>query len=166
MTTRMAGTLRRMRDRADEHIVNTFVCEASFTLSAARIDWARLGKQRLEVAQMLRALTGGTRGWANHPAVLAWAGHDRALAEFGLACHREWIARGYKDTTMGRLADYAAALPDTGRPWWVGDPDYLAHVRSVLVAKDPAWYGQWWPGVAPLDGVQWWPTPDRKDAAA
>jgi hypothetical protein len=146
--------------------VNTFICERSFSLSASRLDWRRLGKQRLEVAQMMRALTGGMRGWASHPAVLAWTGHERAMAEFGLACHWEWISRGYQDTTMGRLADCTATLPDTGRPWWIGDPTYLAHVRAVLVAKDPGWYGQWWPGVEPLDGAQWWPAADRQGVAA
>jgi hypothetical protein len=145
--------------------VNTFVCEAAFPASAARLDRQRLGKQRLEVAQMLRALRGETRGWANHPAVLAWTGHERALADFGLACHDEWIRRGYLDTTRGRLADMAATLPDTGVPWWIGDPTYLEHVRGVLVAKDPGHYGPYWPDVQPATGPQWWPTPAQPAAA-
>ena len=40
--------------------MNTFVCEADFAQAAARLDWRRLGKERLEVAQMLRALSGET----------------------------------------------------------------------------------------------------------
>ena len=139
--------------------MNTFVTDPDFALAARSLSRGHLGKRRLEVWQMLRALTGQTRGWANHPAVVAWTGHARALAGFGLACHTEWIARGYVDTTRGRLADLAATLPDAGAPWWVGDPAYTAHVRSVLVGKDPAWYGPQWPDVPPLDGPQWWPSP-------
>lgn len=137
--------------------MNTFVCEPTFEASARSLCRPRLGKQRLEVWQMLRALTGATRGWVNHPAVRMWAGHERALAEFGLACHREWISRGYQDTTMDRLAALAETLPDTGNPWWVGDPDYLRSVRSVLITKDPTHYQPLWPDVAP--GLPaYWPT--------
>ena len=93
--------------------MNTFVTDPDFALAARSLSRGHLGKRRLEVWQMLRALTGQTRGWANHPAVVAWTGHARALAGFGLACHTEWIARGYVDTTRGRLADLAATLPDT-----------------------------------------------------
>jgi hypothetical protein len=144
--------------------VNTFVCEPTFHDAAFRLDRARLGKQRLEVWQILQALTGASTGWAKHPAVLAWTGHERALARFGLACHDEWIRRRYQDTTRGRLAAYAETLPDTGDPWWIGDPTYLTHVRAVLVAKDPDWYGPQWPDVGPLDGPQWWPTVAARDA--
>lgn len=141
--------------------MNTFVCEPTFAASARSLDWRRLGRQRGEVWQMLQALLGVSAGWSRHPAVQAWRGREKALAEFGLACHDEWLARGYRDTTRPRLAELAASLPDTGAPWWVGDPAYLAHVRGILVSKDPAWYGPRWPGVEAVTGGQWWPAPEE-----
>jgi hypothetical protein len=139
--------------------LNTFVCEPYFGLAAHRLDRARLGKQRIEVWQILQALAGLSPGWARHPAVLAWAGHEHSLAQFGLACHDEWISRGYRDTTRRRLVSYVRSFPDTGDPWWVGDPTYLAHIRAVLITKDLEWYGPLWPDVVPLEGPQRWPTP-------
>jgi hypothetical protein len=75
------------------------------------------------------------------------------------------LARGYQDTTRGRLYDLHATLPDTGMPWWVGYPTYLEHVRGVLMVKDPAWYGPLWPNIRPAAGPQWWPAPDQPTAA-
>lgn len=50
--------------------MQTFLPYPSFAESARVLDRQRLGKQRVEVLQLLRALTGQTKGWANHPAAL------------------------------------------------------------------------------------------------
>jgi hypothetical protein len=65
--------------------VQTFLPLPDFAESAAVLDRQRLGKQRVEVLQLLGALTGQRPGWVNHPAARMWRGHERALARYGLA---------------------------------------------------------------------------------
>lgn len=79
--------------------MNTLLPYRDFTQSAACLDRQRLGKQRVEVLQILRALNGETTAWRNHPAVRMWEGHVPSLVCYGVAVCREWIGRGYKDTT-------------------------------------------------------------------
>jgi len=84
--------------------MQTFVPEGiDFKLTAIKLDYRRLGKQRVEAWQILNTLTGESQGWRNHPAVKMWQGYDVALAMYGLSMCREWIARGYKDTMFDRF---------------------------------------------------------------
>jgi hypothetical protein len=124
--------------------VNTFLPYSSFDRCARALDTRRLGKQRVEAFQILRTLLGISKGWKTHPAVLMWRGHERALADYGLAICREWIRRGYTDTVAGKIAALTADLPDTGRPAWTRSRRlHLSH-RSNLVRKDAAHYGKFW----------------------
>ena len=50
--------------------VQTFLPYPDFERSARTLDPKRLGKQRVETIQVVRALTRPGYGWANHPAVL------------------------------------------------------------------------------------------------
>lgn len=65
--------------------MQTFLPYADFAASAAVLDKPRLGKQRVEALQVLRALTYPTYGWKRHPAVRMWAGFERGVAAYGLA---------------------------------------------------------------------------------
>ena len=84
--------------------MQTFLPYPSFAESARVLDRARLGKQRVETYQILRANAGLTRGWVHHPAAVMWRGHSAALAEYGAAMCREWIERGYNDTLLDKIA--------------------------------------------------------------
>lgn len=130
--------------------MNTFLPAASFDLSAEYLDRRRLGKQRVEVVQMLDALTGVKAGWRNHPATRAWAGHEHALARYGLACVGAWVARGYRDTRRPLLLAVLEQQPDTGLPSWVGDASVHAQYRRLLLRKDHDHYSQFEWGEAPL----------------
>ncbi len=136
-------------------VVQTFVPFADFAASAAHLDRARLGKQRVEVLQIVRALAGETRGWVNHPATRMWRGYERALIRYGLAVCREWRRRGYKDTCAGKIAVYRTQFPRGPLPpWWHG-PIHASH-RSALLAKDPEFYGRYgWRD--PVGGAYVWP---------
>jgi hypothetical protein len=68
--------------------VQTFVPYADFAATARVLDTKRLGKQRVEVIQIVRALTVPGYAWASHPAVLMWKGHEEALGRYGLAMRR------------------------------------------------------------------------------
>ena len=70
--------------------MQTFLPEVTFTASAKALDNKRLGKQRVEVLQLLRALSGESKGWVNHPACKMWHGFEMALAVYGLAICDEW----------------------------------------------------------------------------
>ena len=89
-----------------EELLNmqTFLPFPSFEESAASLDYRRLGKQRLEAWQILKALRGEARGWAGHPAVRMWRGHEASLARYGIAVCREWVSRSYADSMLGRLS--------------------------------------------------------------
>ena len=52
--------------------MQTFVPFADFEKSMRTLDSKRLGKQRVEVIQIVRALTVPGYAWSSHPAVLMW----------------------------------------------------------------------------------------------
>lgn len=118
------------------------------------LDRARLGKQRVEALQVLRAVTIPTYGWRNHPAAKMWRGFVPALAEYALVMTDEWINRGHADTVREQLLEF------TGEPVvlppWFGDPEFHRSHQSNLVRKDPEFYGPRFPGV-PDDLPYVWP---------
>lgn len=121
--------------------MQTFLPHDSFIESARCLDRQRLGKQRVEVKQILNALEGNSKGWVNHPATKMWRGYEPALAAYGWACCAEWIERGYKDTLQPFFLERIPS-PDTWvLPEWFGGPIHSTH-RQVLLHKDFEWYSQ------------------------
>lgn len=130
-------------------MVNTFLPYASFARSARVLDRQRLGKQRVEVLQLLKALHGETKGWVNHPAAVMWRGHEAALCNYGLFICDEWISRGYNDTCRNKIRAYFPLAKPTGArqlfeigllPWWFGWKAFHASHRSNLKRKAPDLY--------------------------
>jgi hypothetical protein len=152
----------------EEERVQTFVPYADFASTARVLDTKRLGKQRVEVIQIVRALTVPGYAWSSHPAVLMWKGYEEALGSYGLAMCDEWLGRGFGDTCAGTIrADLATAgvvqlrdfdtLRDAGAlPPWLADEDVQRSHRSALVRKDPAHYTDEFPDV-PADLPYVWP---------
>lgn len=139
--------------------MQTFLPYLSFSHSAAVLDWRRLGKQRLEVVQILRALAGETKGYRNHPATLMWEGHARCLVAYGLAICHEWILRGYRDSQTEVICHLGTKFPlgyEADRPSWLGNSRFHRAHKSNLVRKDPDFYGRIWPGM-PDDLPYIWP---------
>lgn len=119
--------------------MQTFLPYESFQASAMSLDRQRLGKQRVENLQIMKALVGLTKGWSNHPAVRMWRGHEDWLLEYQRAICEEWTSRGYKDTCL----DKTAAITPPGHsdyPRWLGRPDFHKSHRLNLMRKDPSWY--------------------------
>jgi hypothetical protein len=121
--------------------MQTFLPYPCFAKSASVLDRQRLGKQRLEVTQILRALRGESKGWTNHPVVLAWRGYENALAHYGLAVCDEWVGRGYKDTRRPIIESCLEDGHSTCPPWF-GVPALHSAYRRRLLRKDPQHYGQ------------------------
>jgi len=147
--------------------MQTFLPFPDFQQSAAALDRVRLGKQRVEALQILRALVIPEYGWRSHPAVRMWMGYVPALTMYGLAMADEWTARGGEDSTRGKILEFApqAAHPDYAAkipmPPWLGDADFHLSHRSRLIAKDPRFYMPVFPGTDPdLEYV--WPEPKHE----
>lgn len=138
--------------------MQTFLPYPSFSESARCLDRQRLGKQRVEVIQLLRALLVPGSGWANHPAAKMWRGYEASLALYGLMICSEWIDRGYEDSCMQKIAIVSAnhLVENVTDPPWLGDPAFHAAHRSNLLRKNPEWYGQFgW--LEPNDLPYVWP---------
>jgi hypothetical protein len=148
--------------------VQTFLPYRDFEASARSLDAKRLGKQRVEVIQVVRALTRETYGWKHHPAVLMWQGFEEALGSYGLTVCRVWVESGRADTCAATItADLEAAgvtalrgqaaLADAGAlPPWLGDEAFHRSHRSALVRKDPEHYRAMF-GDVPDDLEYVWP---------
>ncbi len=148
--------------------MQTFLPSPDFAETARLLDPRRLGKQRVEVIQIVRALTWPEYGWKRHPAVRMWAGHEEALGRYGMEIVARWTSLGFKDTCQATIrADLAAAGIDELRtqaelaragelPSWLGDEALHRSHRSALLRKDPDWYGPLF-GDVPDDLDYVWP---------
>ena len=147
--------------------MQTFLPYSDFDRCAEVLDDRRLGKQRVEALQIMRALTAEVYGWKSHPAVLMWKGHEEALAAYAMAICAEWCHRGFADTCAATIrADAHSAgvfsvrsqaelLAADRLPPWLGDESLHRSHRSALVRKDPAWYRECFPDVADDLPYEW-----------
>lgn len=154
--------------RGHTGLVQTFLPYADFERSARALDRKRLGKQRVETIQVIRALTRPDYGWQSHPAVLMWKGFEEALGRYGLACCGAWTELGFGDTCALTIAkDLRAAGITTVRtqpelaaaealPPWLGDEALHGSHQSALVRKDREHYRTLFPDV-PDDVAYVWP---------
>jgi len=128
--------------------MQTFLPFDSFVESARVLDYRRLGKQRVEVKQILNALDGNSKGWQNHPATLMWRGHEAALAQYGVAICEEWIRRGYRDSLLPFFTDYVVTNPNVTLPRWFGDEAFHDSHKSNLLRKDATYYAEYFTDVS------------------
>lgn len=150
--------------------MQTFLPYPDFERSAAVLDSPRLGKQRVETLQILRALLLPDYGWANHPAVVMWRGRLPALVHYGLVCTAQWRSRGHADATQNLITEFAPQVADLGQddlrargllPAWLGDERLHASHRSALLRKDPALYRPVFGADEPDDLPYHWPAADE-----
>ncbi|MFJ8821099.1 MSMEG_6728 family protein [Streptomyces sp. NPDC102467] len=153
--------------------MQTFLPYSDFMQSAAILDQARLGKQRVEALQVLRGLTVPGYGWRHHPAVRMWTGYEEALVRYGLDMCEMWVSEGRSDTCAGTLVtDFTRHRPgaavrvqeqlaaDGELPPWLGDPAFHRSHQSALVRKAPELYTPFFPDV-PDDLPYVWPASGR-----
>ncbi len=146
--------------------MQTFLPFEDFEQCAKVLDRQRLGKQRVEVVQMLNALHEIKTGYRNHPCTRMWEGHELQLVHYGLIMCEEWIRRGYKDTQTKEL-NYHMGLVVDGDGYSMDKPEFLgseafhrahqstllrkahsmtdAQVKSSGIGRD--YYDQFFPGV-------------------
>lgn len=146
---------------ARECMVNTFVVSKSLPECAALLDYRRLGKQRVEAYQIIKALEEGTSSWLNHPACRMWKDHVEPLKLYYNYMVREWETRGYTNNMplydlqedefrfvkshfdgLKTIIDVPEdAVPEKTFPWWFGWEPFLSSHRASLVRKSPDFYG-------------------------
>lgn len=150
--------------------MQTFLPYADFEASAEILDHRRLGKQRVEALQVMRAVTVPGYGWRHHPAARMWSGHVEALACYGLTICRVWTGRHFSDTCAGKIeGEFLAIAPRRRRvrtqrelarrlllPPWLGDEAFHRSHQAALVRKDPGHYRPYFPDV-PDDLEYVWP---------
>lgn len=147
--------------------MQTFLPHADFDASASVLDDKRLGKQRVETLQVMKALTVPGYGWQHHPVTAMWRGHRAALMDYQEAVCAEWVRRGFADTCLEKaLAELGAAVPDLDAylggeflpPDWLGREDVHRSHRSKLLQKAPELYRDVFPD-DPDDLDYVWPVP-------
>jgi hypothetical protein len=145
--------------------MQTFLPYADFRRSAESLDDRRLGKQRVETLQVMRALTLPDYGWQHHPVVAMWRGFRPALMAYQDATCAVWLERGFADTCLGKTLVDLARVPedreayergDFPLPPWNDDEAVHESHRSKLVQKEPEFYRERFPEV-PDDLPYVWP---------
>lgn len=133
--------------------MQTFMPLPSFVESAAVLDNRRLGKQRVECKQILRALgiqigepaSRPLTGWVNHPATRMWREYESALVTYAICVCNEWRRRGFEDSLLEqfeRAQRRGVWFRRTPMPPFLHREDFHASHRSNLLRKDPVHYGQ------------------------
>ncbi len=148
--------------------MQTFLPYASFERSARVLDARRLGKQRVEALQVLRAIELEEYGWAHHPVVRMWRGYTEALVCYARAIVAEWTRRGFRDQCRDAIVEFAPharsqrELAAGGAlPPWLGSRAFHRSHRSALIRKEPAYYARLFADVPP-DLPYVWPEATRE----
>lgn len=124
--------------------MQTFMTHDNYYDTAYVLDNKRLGKQRVEAFQILKALRGdynNTGAWVNHPATVMWRDNAYQLACYGYAMCEVWIGRGFSDTLLQEFDSAIHNKRTTPEPWWVNHKLlHLTH-QSNLMRKNADHYG-------------------------
>lgn len=146
--------------------MNTFLPYSDIVKSIKCLDSKRLGKQRVEAMQILKALSKGPfiidyqtntiikqTPWYNHPAVKMWQGYELCLETYMNCCIFEWISRGFKNTMLicwsvehkyyysKKLIELMFDL-DIPYPSWWGNKSFHNSHKSNLIRKFSEHYKQ------------------------
>ena len=138
--------------------MNTFLPYKDFEKSADSLDNKRLGKQRVEVLQMLNKIHGITKGkgWTNHPCTKMWQNYPNALVEYGLVVCKVWKNRGFKDTCYEKIKKHYKSDLSNEMPSWLGKNDFHLSHQSKLIQKNKEFYIKKFPNVP--DNLEYvWP---------
>lgn len=144
--------------------MQTFLPYSDFRESAKVLDTKRLGKQRVEVLQLLNSFfKPDYKGWKNHPAREMWRGYENGLVEYGLVICQVWKERGYKDTCYEKIQAFWNPSKPIVFPSWIGREDIHTSHKSRLIQKFSEHYRPLWPDVP--DNLEYvWPVLLKSDS--
>lgn len=124
-------------------MVVTFLPYPDIEKSLQTLDKRRLGKQRVEARQIIKALNKETKGWVNHPATRMWVGYEFLLKHYYNESLRIWLERGGNNKLLSPLSlteEEQESLQSGCKPWWWGwEPLHESH-KAALVRKDDEYY--------------------------
>ena len=159
--------------------MQTFLPYDDFRRTAKVLDVKRLGKQRVEVLQILKVLSIGMffckccnikcsnnyclsclkkvkiTPWYNHPAVKMWKGHSNALFEYLKEICNEWTSRGYIDTCLNKGEQYVNCVNELSYPDWLGSKNFHDSHKSALLYKNFEYYSKFNWNVNPCLNYIW-----------
>lgn len=142
-------------------MVNTFVLGPKLKY-LKKLDYQRLGKQRVEAAQLIDILDYydehgemPDQGWTNHTATKMWIGHTNALKTYFNYVVKLWIKLGYENNYEyfdvpkceiltcefdGVTATFSGKANENTFPKWFSFPPFYMSHRAALVMKKPDFY--------------------------
>ena len=120
--------------------MQTFLPYESFHQSLTVLDKKRLGKQRVEAYQILRAIHDSSYGWQSHPAVRMWRNYPSALIEYYNASLDVFEAHGGHNIKLSPMDVNKSAII---YPPWLGNAQFHASHRSNLLRKDYNHYSKY-----------------------
>jgi len=138
--------------------MQTFLPYRNFYESGKTLDIKRLGKQRVEVLQMLNKIRGVTKGkgWSNHPCTKMWSKTPNALVEYGIQICQAWRDRGYRDTCLEKIKVHYNKSEPNYMPDWLGNDILHTSHKSKLIQKNYNFYKPIWPDT-PENLEYFWP---------
>lgn len=137
--------------------MQTFLPYKNYKQTAEILDMRRLGKQRVETLQILKALVDPSYGWQHHPATNMWRNHEIHLVDYGIAICDEWISRGYKDTCKEKIGNFYNFFDCSDLPYWYGDERLHSSHRASLYKKASDLYPDTWKFDLEKFPEYWWP---------
>ncbi len=120
--------------------MQTFLPYRNFRSSLSALDMRRLGKQRVEAYQIIKALSDPTYGWQKHPAVNMWRGYTDSLKYY---YNTSLEVFDYRGGTNIRLKPMVLPPYPLIHPPWLGDEAFHASHRSNLLRKDGKFYARY-----------------------
>ena len=103
--------------------------------TAQALDKRRLNKQIIECRQILKAINGESKAWANHPCVKMYRNHEMWL------CHCLMALGLYKEGDEEKARRWSG-YADRSRPKF-HTQEYFNQMKRRLYTKDHEHYKQW-----------------------
>lgn len=139
--------------------MQTWITDYNFRISASNLDVKRLNAQISEGIQILASLTGlndklinpkeDVSNWAQ---AKLWKGYEQDLMNYLAEHMNEWYSRDYSSeinvSNLDMIMGFTAIYPMFNQiiPKWIC-PELIITHRSVLIQKEPEFYGSKWPNV-------------------
>lgn len=134
-------------------VMNVFIVGSPMVTAAAMAeDTRRYNKQIIECQQMLDAIDGKTKAWANHPCTLQYKSHKLWLDQY----RRCFIA--YKEGKYGK-AFWHSTIANFVKPHF-HTRTFYNQMKRRLFTKSPYHYSQW--ASLGTDHENWYWSPKEK----
>ena len=104
--------------------------------TAEALDRRRLNKQIIETRQILKAISGESKAWRNHPVVKMYSNNTKWLKEY-LKCLEEYYFGNFEEALL------ISKNSENIRPQFTRNLIYLENMKRRLFTKDNSFYSRW-----------------------